>query len=410
VVIGGGVIGAMAAYYLARWGLSVTIIDQGEFGRGCSHANCGLICPSHVLPLAGPGAAWEALKTLLARNSPLKIQPRLDPALWAWLWRFSRRCNERDMLASARGLAPLLASSRALFDELLAEEQIDCQWEARGLLSVFATRAAFDHYAATADLLFREFGVQARKLPGDELIAFEPALLPGLAGGWWTEAEAHLRPDRLMAELKRVLIARGVTICEQCAARSLVAQNGQARAVATATGEIAADAFVLAAGAQSPRWQRQLGCRLPIQPGKGYSLTMPRPARCPAVPLIFEEHRVAVTPFRSGYRLGSTMEFAGYDSSLHPQRIELLKTAARLYLHEPLADPTQEEWFGWRPMTPDSLPIIGPSPALANVWIAAGHNMLGVSLAPGTGRLIAELITGQEPHVPTNPFVPTRFW
>jgi D-amino-acid dehydrogenase len=125
--------------------------------------------------------------------------------------------------------------------------------------------------------------------------------------------------------------------------------------------------------------------------------------------MIFEEHRVAVTPFQSGYRLGSTMEFAGYDSTIRPERIELLKSAARLYLHEPLAEPVQEEWFGWRPMTPDSLPIIGASPALRNVWIAAGHNMLGLSMAPATGRLVAELITDEPSHVDPRPYSPTRF-
>jgi D-amino-acid dehydrogenase len=179
--------------------------------------------------------------------------------------------------------------------------------------------------------------------------------------------------------------------------------------VKTPAGDLSADAFVLAAGALSPRWSRQLGCRLPIQPGKGYSITMPRPARCPAVPMIFEEHRVAVTPFASGYRLGSTMEFAGYDTSIRPERIELLKSAARLYLHEPLAEPVQEEWFGWRPMTPDSVPIIGPCPALANVWIASGHSMLGLSMAPGTGQLIAEMIAGEPPHLEPAAYSPTRF-
>jgi D-amino-acid dehydrogenase len=257
--------------------------------------------------------------------------------------------------------------------------------------------------------LRRELGIAARRLPAEELQAFEPALVPGLAGGWWTEAEAHLRPDRLMAELARVLRDRGVTIREQCSARRLVAEGGRARALATTSGELAGDAVVLAAGALSPQWQRELGCRLPIQPGKGYSITMPRPARCPRVPLIFEEHRVAVTPLRSGYRLGSTMEFAGYDASLNPRRLELLKSAARRYLREPLAEPIEEEWFGWRPMTPDSVPIIGQSPALANVWIASGHNMLGLSLAPATGKLVAELITGQQPHVDPAPYSAERF-
>ena len=118
---------------------------------------------------------------------------------------------------------------------------------------------------------------------------------------------------------------------------------------------------------------------------------------------------MAVTPFRSGYRLGSTMEFAGYDASLNPRRLELLKSAARLYLREPLTEPVQEKWFGWRPMTPDSLPIIGPSPALPNVWIAAGHNMLGLSMSPATGMLLAELLTGEPPHLKPQPYAPTRF-
>jgi len=409
VIVGGGVIGAACAYYLSRRGLSVTIVDQGAFGSGCSHANCGYVCPSHVLPMAGPGAVWMGLKALVARNSPLKIHPRLDPALWSWLWRFSRCCNAKQMLSAGKAIQALLASSRQLYDELIAEERLQCEWEAKGLLFVFQTAAVFEHYAATDDLMGREFGIRAKRLAGEELAAFEPALTPRLPGAWLYESDAHLRPDRLMAELKRVLLARGVTIRENCPAKSVVRENGRARAVRTATGEIEADALVIAAGALTPSWSRELGCRLPIQPGKGYSITMPRPARCPAVPMIFEEHRVAVTPFQSGYRLGSTMEFAGYDTSLRRERIELLKSAARLYLHEPLAEPVQEEWFGWRPMTPDSLPIIGPSPAMSNVWIAAGHNMLGLSMAPATGRLVAELIAGEQPHIEPRAYWPTRF-
>jgi D-amino-acid dehydrogenase len=409
VIVGGGVIGAACAYYLSRRGMAVTLVDQGAFGRGCSHANCGYVCPSHVLPMAAPGAVTMGLKALVARNSPLKIRPRLDPALWNWLWRFSRCCNARQVLAAGKAIQALLASSRKLYDDLLAAERIECEWEAKGLLFVFRSAAAFEHYAATDELMGREFGIQARRLAGSELAAVEPALKAGLPGAWHYETDAHLRPDRLMAELKRVLASRGVTIREHCAAKSLVRENRRVRAIETADGPIEADAVVIATGALAPEWSRDLGCRLPIQPGKGYSITMPRPARCPAVPMIFEEHRVAVTPFRSGYRLGSTMEFAGYDSTIRKERIELLKSAARLYLHEPLAEPVQEEWFGWRPMTPDSLPIIAVSPALSNAWIAAGHNMLGLSMAPATGRLVAELIAGEPPHIDPRPYSPTRF-
>ena len=167
--------------------------------------------------------------------------------------------------------------------------------------------------------------------------------------------------------------------------------------------------FVVAAGAWTPLLNEQLGCRVPIQPGKGYSLTMPRPAVCPKIPLIFPETRVAVTPFQSGYRLGSTMEFAGYDESIRPERLQLLKDGAAGYLSEPYCEPVLEEWFGWRPMTYDSLPIIDRSPKYENVIIAAGHNMLGLSMAPATGKLVAELAGGPSPHIDPKPYRAGRF-
>ena len=167
--------------------------------------------------------------------------------------------------------------------------------------------------------------------------------------------------------------------------------------------------FVVAAGAWTPLLNEHLGCRVPIQPGKGYSLTMPRPAVCPKIPLIFPETRVAVTPFQSGYRLGSTMEFAGYDESIRPERLQLLKDGATAYLQEPYCEPVQEEWFGWRPMTYDSLPIIDRSPKYENVMIAAGHNMLGLSMAPATGKLVAELVEGTSPHIDPKPYRVSRF-
>jgi D-amino-acid dehydrogenase len=200
-----------------------------------------------------------------------------------------------------------------------------------------------------------------------------------------------------------------VRVRENCAVSGLRGERGRARAATTPGGELEADAFVVAAGALTPLLNRHLGCKLPIQPGKGYSITMPRPAKCPVYPLIFEEHRVAVTPMRSGYRLGSTMEFAGYDESLNRRRLAILTDAARLYLHEPTREPVQEEWWGWRPMTPDSLPVIGRSPAYENVLVAAGHNMLGVSMAPATGKLVAELLGGQAPHLDPAPYSAGRF-
>lgn len=409
IIIGGGVIGAACAHYLVKAGWEVEIIDQGAFGKGCSHGNCGYVCPSHVLPLAEPGAVWRTLKAMFKKDSPFYIKPRIDFALWSWLLRFMSRCKPQYVLQAGKAIQALLQSSRALYETLIRDEHIECEWQTRGLLFVLQSQHAMEHYAGTDAFLREHFNMGAERYDSDSLLSLEPALKPGLAGGWLYTSDAHLRPDRLMASWKQTLAARGVRIHEQCPMRGVITEQGRVKAVRTSRGEMAADAFVMATGAWTPLHNRDLGCKVPIQPGKGYSITMPRPATCPTYPLIFEEHRVAVTPMPSGYRLGSTMEFAGYDATLNPKRLALLKAGAMHYLQEPFCDPVEEEWYGWRPMTPDSLPIIGPTPAYANLLIAAGHSMLGLSMAPATGKLIAELLSGDKPHVEPGPYAVTRF-
>lgn len=408
VVVGGGVIGAACAFYLRQTGREVTIIDQGSFGRGCSHGNCGYVCPSHVLPLAGPGALWGTLKTLLARNSPLQVRWRFDPALWQWFAQFARKCNQRDMLAAGHAIQALLASSRALYDGLFASVLTEVEWEPLGLLFVFRTQPAMDHYAHADALLRSEFDLGATRYDGDALRNIEPALQPGIAGAWHYETDGHLSPHKLMLAWRRVLTDQGVEIREHCELRDMVAEGRQARKLVTSQGDLDADQIVIATGAWTPQLQRLLKKPIAIQPGKGYSLTMPRPAICPRYSMIFEEHRVAVTPLANSYRIGSTMEFAGYDTSLNPHRLRLLRDGAALYLREPHAEPVLESWYGWRPMTPDSLPFIGPVPAFDNVYLAAGHGMLGVSMSPGTGRLVADLVAGQPGHIDPKPYAVGR--
>jgi D-amino-acid dehydrogenase len=408
VVVGGGVIGASCAYFLRRAGRAVTLIDSGRFGSGCSHGNCGYVCPSHVLPLAGPGALRSTLKTLFRKNSPLKVRWRLDPALWSWFWQFSRRCNEHDAIAAGHTIQQLLVSSRALYDELFSDTLTDVEWDPAGLLFVFLTPSAMEHYAQTDRLLQSEFGLAAARLEGDCLLAFEPALKPSVAGAWRYAADGQLRPDKLMLAWRRVLESMGVEIREHCALRDLVVERRFVRRLITDQGEVAADQTVIATGAWTPHLRRTLRCRVPIQPGKGYSLTMPRPALCPRSPMIFEEHRVAISPMQTGYRVGSTMEFAGYDTRLNADRMRLLRESPDLYLKEPLSGPALEEWWGWRPMTPDGLPLIGRVPAFENVFLAAGHGMLGVSMAPATGKLVAELVMGRPPHIDPAPCAVSR--
>jgi D-amino-acid dehydrogenase len=409
VVVGSGVIGTACACYLLRSGWKVTVIDRGALASGSSHANCGFVCPSHILPLAEPGMVGKALRSLLQRNSPFAVKPRLDPALWSWFLHFARRCNERDMIEAGRAIQPLLLSSLELYRELIRGESLDCEFEERGMLFAYRSKAELESYAATDRLLSEAFQCPARRLDPDELVSMEPALKPGLAGGWYYHDDAHLRPDRLMTTWHQALEREGAVIRAHCALDGFGGQNGRARSAYTVKGELPADVYIIATGAWTPKLNEQLGCRIPIQPGKGYSLTMPRPANCPRIPMIFPETRVAVTPFQSGYRLGSTMEFAGYDESIRPERLQLLKDGAEPYLREPYCEPIEEKWYGWRPMTYDSLPIIDRSPKYDNVFIAAGHNMLGLSMAPATGKLVAEIVNGSTPHIDPKPYRVGRF-
>ncbi len=410
VIVGGGVIGCLSAYHLVKAGWTVTVLDRGRIGGGCSHGNCGYVCPSHVLPLAAPGAIGNTLKTLFTRNSPLKVRLGFALTHLGWFLSFAKRCNQADMLAAAVGIQALLNSSRTLFDELLEAERFDVEWDTHGLLFVFQSQAAFEHYAHTDHLLSDRFQTAALRLEQAELMRLEPALKPGsVSGGYLYQSDAQLRPDRLMAALHQRLREYGVTFVENAEVTNIVRSKNAtvpALAVQTAGGDFPADQFVVTAGAWTSRFlRRQLLTPPPIIPGKGYSITMPRPAVCPTYPMIFEEHRVAVSPFRTGFRVGSTMEFAGYDETMNRDRLKLLTDAAAVYLTDP-GDPTQgaEEWWGWRPMTPSGLPVIDRVPGLPNVWVAAGHGMLGLSMATGTGKLVAELLGGEKTHIPVEAY------
>jgi len=404
IVIGGGVIGASSAYFLRQAGYRVTLIDKNTLGSECSHGNCGLICPSDALPLASPGAVSSTLKTLFKRHNPLYIKPRFSPRLWLWLVKFALRCNQRHMLQAAEARMPLLESSLHLYQSLIEREQIECEWQKNGLLYVYKDQAAMDSYQATDDFLTKHFSLPARRFDTCALSELEPVVAEDVAGGWYYEEDAHLRPDRLMSEWKRVLQNYDVDVREGTEVFKFKRKGIKATGVLTRDGVIEADKFVLAVGAISPQWEKEIGADLPIQPGKGYSLTYPKPQYSPRIPMIFPQHRVVMTPMLSGYRLGSTMEFSGYDTSINRRRIELLKKGAEPYLREPYGDYVEEEWYGWRPMIYHGIPIIDTSPRMDNVLVATGHNMLGLSMGPATGKLVSELVAGEPTHVSAQPY------
>ena len=409
LIVGSGVVGIACAHYLMKSGFDVTVIDQSSIASACSHANLGLVCPSHVLPLTEPGAIGDAIRSFFDPNAAFRVKPRLSPAFCNWMWQFARRCNHRQMLEAAFHLKAILDSSMIEYQRIVSERSFDCEWTESGLLHVLETNSGMRSFAETDKLLADEFGVMARRIEGDELPEFDPAIRPGLAGAFYYEGDAFVRPDLLNAGWSQRLRQDGVTFVENCKLNSVEKKGGQVRSLQTSRGTLTADQFVFATGAWSAQLSSHLDCRIPVEPGKGYSVTMAPPGICPEYPMLFPEHNVGVTPFDHGYRLGSMMEFIGFDSSIPERRIRQLREFATPYLVEPFTDEIQETWYGWRPMTWDSLPIIGRVPRLDNAYLATGHNMLGLSLAAGTGKLIAEIIQEQTTHIDSTAYSPERF-
>ena len=410
LVIGAGVSGLATALCLLERGRSVRVIDAGRVGGGSSHGNCGTLTPSHAGPLHAPGTVARALRWMLTPDAPFYVRPRLDPSLWQWMLRFASRCNPRDWNASARPRAAILNASRQAFPQWLSRHGIDCEFAESGADCVFRDPAQMEAYVRQLPAL-AEMGIASRVIDGRDYLAQEPALLDGVVGVVHYPGDAQLRPDRYVAGLAQAVAAAGGVVetgCEATAAEP----DGDGMRVRTTLGERRACEVVLATGAWSPLLARSLRLRWlrnAMQPGKGYSITWSRPALVPRRPMTLFERKVCVTVWEDGFRLGSTMEFSGHDTSLNRRRLDALARGAAEYLRQPVGEALREEWYGWRPLSWDDLPIIGRAPGQPHLWLATGHGMLGVSMSPATGRLLAELMTGESPHLDPAPYFPERF-
>jgi D-amino-acid dehydrogenase len=409
LVLGGGVIGLACALHLLRKGVSVRVLEQGTPGCGASHGNCGTITPSHAAPLAMPGTLGVAMRSVLRADAPLYLNPRFDGPRLRWLLGFARRCNWTDFHRAAAARAAILQRSRRLLGELVRDEGLDCEFAEEGELYVYRSASAMAaderHHAALLDRL----GIEVRRLRGDAVEAMEPALKPGVAGGLFHPGDARLRPDRYAAELARRVRELGGAIESGARIEGFATDRRRITQVHTSRGAFAGERVLLALGAWSPLQARTLGLRLPMQPGKGYSITYTRPARAPRHALVLREAQVCVTTWASGYRLGSTMEFSGYAEGLNRARLDALRRGAAAGLHEPEGPERLEEWWGWRPMSMDEVPIIGPSTRWSNLHLATAHGMLGVSMSAATGELVAAQLAGDTPALDPQPYAPARF-
>jgi D-amino-acid dehydrogenase len=408
VVIGGGVVGVCAAYYLARAGALVTVVEQGDVAAGSSYGNAGLVVPSHSIPLAAPGVWWKGLKWMGDPESPFYIKPRLDPALLAWLWRFRRACTEAHVRRAMPLLRDLGYASRALFRQLAGLDGLDFGYREEGVLGVYLTDRGYAEAIHEVERL-GEVGLSAKLLDGPAARALEPALAPGVVGAVLFPDDAHLVPDRFVRGLARIAASSGVRFRTDTEVVGFQIAGHRITAVETTRGDLEPDDVVLAAGAWSTRLGATAGLALPIQPAKGYSVTYERPPGGPRIPLLLGEARFAVTPMGDALRFAGTLELAGFDFSIDRRRVAAMTRGAARYLPGATGLTLRELWRGLRPCTPDGLPIVGRPAHPTNLILATGHAMIGVSLGPITGKLVAALATGAPPEIDLALLRPERF-
>ena len=413
LIIGGGIIGVSAAYFLARAGVSVTVIEKGEVGRGCSYGNAGLICPGHSTPISAPGVLTQGLKWLLDAESPFYIKPRLDLDLIRWLWWFQSHCNQSWFDTAVPLIRDLQRASLALFRELVKAEKLDCHFEQRGGLTVFLTERGFEHGRHEAAALQR-FGLQMAVLDGAAIRELETAVHPNVIGGIHSQEDAHITPDLFVTGLAAAAQTYGATFLTQTELLGFEVGDGRVTAVPTTRGEMRADQIILAAGAWTAPIARDLGLKIPMQPAKGYSVTVKRPSHAPQMSLYLGEAKVAVTPMGPHLRFAGTLELAGFDFAINQRRVNAILRASVGYLADGyLTDSGERElveiWRGLRPCTPDGLPYIGRTHRYDNLIVAAGHAMLGLSMGPMTGKLVAEVVAEERPSLDLAPFQVERF-
>lgn len=398
LIIGGGPIGLHCAYSLLKSGRGVTLLDQAQAGTGSGAGNAGHIVPSHIVPLAAPGVIPTALQWMLdPPRSPFGLKLSLHPAYLAWLIRFAAACTETNVTRAIPPLKALGLLSAQLFSEIIVAEGFACSYRQNGLLFLYNTQSAFDAGRHEAELLHRH-GLPAEVLEKDAVHRREPAARESVLGGVDFTGDASLDPAEYLRLLKERVLQMGADVKEHAPVNGFETQNGKITRVITPAGAFQPAQVVLSAGAWSPRLARGLGLNLPIQPARGYSLTARAVNNPPRGALLLGERKVAVTPFDGKLRITGRLEIGEMSTTPHPLWIRRIESAAREYiqLDEPLE--IEETWAGLRPTTPDGLPVIGFSPRHENLIFATGHAMLGLSLAPGTGQLVAKLANGQEPE------------
>ncbi len=415
LVVGAGVAGLFCAYFLRLSGADVTVIDRGEVGGhlSCSSRNTGFVGTQGSAPLAEPGVMSQGLRWLTSQRSPLAIRPRPSPELLAWLWKFRQLCNEADAKRCFAVLVDLKRRSLEILREVCGTGDLATSFTSRGIIVAFKTERGFDQgYKSLPQAVAR--GVPLRVLEPRELRELEPEVEFDIHGAFLNAEGAAVTVPTFLRDFAKLLDQMGVRILEQVQVTGFASAGGRSgrhaiSRVRTTGGDFTPDEVVLAAGAWTAQVARLAGLRLTLQPAKGYTVTVSTPPGSPRRPVVLSEGKVALMPLGDRLRFGGTLELGGLNPSSSRRRVDGIVATVRSCLPGLAIEDDQEIWSGFRPCTPDSLPFVGRAEAYANLSVATGHGYIGMGLSPACGRLIAQIIAGEQPEVDIQPFRLGRF-
>ena len=408
VIIGGGVIGVACARELAKRGADVTVLERDRIGYGCSYGNAGWLTPSQAVPLANPTMLLKSFRWMLDPESPLYIQPRLDPAFLRWLIEFVMNSRTAKFERGAAALVELCRASVDLWEDVAKRAPGTFGFERHGLLSVYEKPASFEAAHASIALVAKS-GVRAERWTADEVRDREPAIVGKTVGGYFFPDDAHCEPYLAVRALAAEATAAGATFCEGTEVFSISNNSSGPRLLRTTHGDITAERVVVATGPWSEQLGAMLGMRLPVIGAKGYSLVLPKANPHPKRSIYLIERKVAVNPHADSLRIAGTLELVRNDFSINQRRVDVIVRGTQGMLNIGEKPVAREVWRGLRPCTPDGMPVIGRARGRGDIWLATGHQMAGLKTATGTGLLLAQLMTNETPRFDPAPFRADRY-
>jgi len=411
-IIGGGIVGLSCAKTLADAGARVAVVDRGRYTESASTGNAGMIVPSHIVPLSAPGVIAKGMKWLMNPESPLYIKPSTDPAFVKWLWAFQKHCTQAHVDHGVPVLRDSILASLSLLDTWCALPGFEGAGLAHtGLLMLHHGEKARQENLELADVA-EAAGLDIERLDRDATLEKEPALKTDISGSVYFRQDARVDPEGLLRAMEAHVKELGVSIVEGAVSKL---QKKGSSVVGVQVGDriLESDQLVIAAGSWTPQLTKGLGTKLLLQPAKGYSVTIPSAEHGGVdtrmhMPCLVTDEKISITPMPGGIRFSGTLGLQGYDLSVDERRAAPIRRHAARYCGAEHVAPLAT-WAGLRPASPDGLPYAGRLPSMDNVWVASGHGMLGVTMGPITGRLIADQIGGNEPTIDPSPFRVDRF-